>query len=85
MTNLKDLEGSHRDLIEVLSQNLPGDTEKTAKHLIQHAWCLGLDSNQASPKHKSRALPLHQIVRAVQMVPHWILLKTAEGSDFESR
>jgi hypothetical protein len=48
----KDAEGSARDLIEELSQHLPGE--------IQDGRCPGRDSNRGSAKYKTRELLLHQ-------------------------
>jgi hypothetical protein len=54
----KDLEGSNREIIEVLSWHSPEVTEKN-----QGNWCLGRDSNRAPPAQESRALPLHHPAR----------------------
>jgi hypothetical protein len=43
----KYVEGSGRDLEEILSLNLSGTTEKTKKNLSNNRRCPGKDSNQA--------------------------------------
>jgi hypothetical protein len=59
----KILNGSGRDVVEVLSWNFPGGNEKTVRNLSQNSWCLGRDSNPAPLEHESRATPISHPVR----------------------
>jgi hypothetical protein len=45
------------DLTELLSQHLPGGTEKETKALCQDSGCSGRDSNRVFPEHTSETLP----------------------------
>jgi hypothetical protein len=58
---VKDLEGSGRDIIGVLSLNLEGTEENYES--VQDSRCFGRDSNQAPPEYESRALLLRLPVR----------------------
>jgi hypothetical protein len=49
--------GSGRDLIEVLSRNLPGGIEETTKDLSQDIRGPVRDSNGTPPEYESKALP----------------------------
>jgi hypothetical protein len=59
----KDLEGSGYGIIEEISWNLPVGIRKTSQNPSQDSWCVGRDSNQASPEYKSVVLLLHQPAR----------------------
>jgi hypothetical protein len=63
--NWKGFGKKHHGLIEVLSRNLPGGTEKTAKDLSQDWQCLG-DWIRAPSGYKSRAALLVQPPRFVE-------------------
>jgi hypothetical protein len=51
-----EVERSSRDVIEVLAQNLLGETDENHKNLTEDNRYPGWGSNTAPPKYKSRAL-----------------------------
>jgi hypothetical protein len=56
----KDFKGSGCGKIKVLSRYFLGGCEKNHEKLGQVSWCLGWETNQASPSYKSRMLPPQQ-------------------------
>jgi hypothetical protein len=56
----KDWEGSVRGLVDILSQNLPGETNKHHDNLSQDVQFPGRVSNWASSEYKVTALPPDQ-------------------------
>jgi hypothetical protein len=68
-----DLEGSGRELIEVLPRPWPeGTGTKYVNTAGQDRRRLGRDSNPAPPEYKSLALPLHQPLRSRR----WTVVRT---------
>jgi hypothetical protein len=54
----RDLEGSSRDLIDILSEHLTQWTDEEHVNVTDDSWCLYIESNWAHLDYESRALPL---------------------------
>jgi hypothetical protein len=59
----KDLDGSSQGLTKVLFWYLHGRAEENHENLNEDSWCPDQNSNQASPKYKSRTLSADQPIQ----------------------